>query len=978
MATESRTRCSFTFPVDPSDEELARDWTLTPEDLAEVRRCRGDDKRHSFALQLCTLRRFGRFLGDDYSKVPVRIVNHVGRQLGLAPVLLVAPPAREATDLEHERRIRDHLGFGPFDGAARARLDAWLHERAAEGLLAEDLLARAEEHLHEQRTLLPGRSVLERLASSVAMQADEQTLARIDGRLSPDLRGAIDKLLDVAEGSRHSTLFRLKEYPPSPTPEVILAYLERAEMLRDLGVGRIDFSGIRPDVVLHLAQLARRYDVRDLRRFAPTKRHPMVACFLADVNKSVLDHLVEMHHVFLTAMHRRAGHAFDKRHRELRRRSGRGLRLVLDTLESFLDPGGRIDDIAREIDVVAVREAIDSCRALERLTDRGQLEELRARHHMLKRYLPRFLRLPLEGEPGTEALRAAIARARELHAGDRHELGDDAPIGFATGFWHHALAGGDGDVRTWELALAFSVRDALRSGDLYLAESRHHVSFWNLVQGSEEWAAQRETAYANLHVPTEADLALELLRRELDAAAAAFVGGLRDNTFARLEGGAVALSRRDAIEMPTAVRELRRVIETHLPRIRIEDLLMDVDSWCGFTRELLPAGDYTPRLENPYATLLAALVAHGTNLGIATMAQSTHGITVDKLQHVSRWFLRPETLKAANRVLVDHHHRLDLATVWGDGGASSSDGQRFGVQESSLLAGFYPRYFGFYDRAITVYTHVSDQFSVFASRAIACAPREAIYVLDGLLDNDTVLRPREHYTDTHGFTEQLFALCYLLGFSFMPRLKDLADQQLYKLDRERSYGAIDGMFRGAIDIALVREQWDSMVRVAASLRARRAPAHVVLDRLAASTPSDRLAKALTMLGRILKTTHILSYLHDSKRRDRVQLQLNRGEARHELARRLFFANQGAFRIGDYEEIMNKVSALSVLSNAVLVWNTVRFGEIVKGLESTTGTPVNREHLARISPLAHAHVIPSGTYHFARAAGRSPAERSPSA
>jgi hypothetical protein len=51
------------------------------------------------------------------------------------------------------------------------------------------------------------------------------------------------------------------------------------------------------------------------------------------------------------------------------------------------------------------------------------------------------------------------------------------------------------------------------------------------------------------------------------------------------------------------------------------------------------------------------------------------------------------------------------------------------------------------------------------------------------------LRPREHFTDTHGFSEQLFGLCYLLGFGFMPRLRDLADQQLYRLDPHRSGGA---------------------------------------------------------------------------------------------------------------------------------------------------------------------------------------------
>ena len=48
-------------------------------------------------------------------------------------------------------------------------------------------------------------------------------------------------------------------------------------------------------------------------------------------------------------------------------------------------------------------------------------------------------------------------------------------------------------------------------------------------------------------------------------------------------------------------------------------------------------------------------------------------------------------------------------------------------------------------------------------------------MLEGLLENNTVLRLREHYTDTHGFTEHIFGLCYLLGYSFMPRLRDLAE-----------------------------------------------------------------------------------------------------------------------------------------------------------------------------------------------------------
>jgi TnpA family transposase len=194
-----------------------------------------------------------------------------------------------------------------------------------------------------------------------------------------------------------------------------------------------------------------------------------------------------------------------------------------------------------------------------------------------------------------------------------------------------------------------------------------------------------------------------------------------------------------------------------------------------------------------------------------------------------------------------------------------------------------------------------------------------------------------------------------------------ADQQLYKVDRDVPLGRLQPLFHTGVDLALIREQWDQLVRVAASLKNRVAPAHVVLQRLTNASPSDRVAKALAALGRIVKTIFILRYLHDEKIRRRVQLQLNRGEGRHDLARWLFFANRGEFRTGDYEEIMNKASCLSLLSNAVLVWNTVEMAKIVGRLRAS-GEEVTSVDLAKVSPLAFHHVIPNGTYHFRRAKG----------
>src|SRR5215475_14433817 len=128
------------------------------------------------------------------------------------------------------------------------------------------------------------------------------------------------------------------------------------------------------------------------------------------------------------------------------------------------------------------------------------------------------------------------------------------------------------------------------------------------------------------------------------------------------------------------------------------------------------------------------------------------------LQDMSQGCSREDTLNAANTILVNYHHQLPLSAVWGDGTVSSSDGQRFGLQASSLLGSLYPRYFGYDDQASTVSTHSADQHRVFHTPVIACSVREAIYVLDGLLNNETILRPKEHVVDQHGFTDHWFGL----------------------------------------------------------------------------------------------------------------------------------------------------------------------------------------------------------------------------
>lgn len=956
------------IPEDPSEEELARDWSLSEEDVAQVNRSRSPIPKLHLALQLCYLRKYGCFLSEF--QVPLKIVNHIHLQIGLEPVLF-APELTmyEETRQEHEARIRRYLGFNSFGPVVARALEDFLITLANEGVDRESLLSRAGEYLFDKRITPPGTTVLLKIIATAYHKAERGIFDEIYERVPVSFREKIDGLLDASPETGTSALVRYRQYPAVPRPDHILEYLDHYDELKALGATSLDLSGIKPEIIFQFHALVSAYDAYKLKRFNEKKRHSMVACFLSEAARINLDYIVEMNDQYLTSMCRRARHSFENEHKAYRKKSKRGLDTVIDALDKLM-----ADDLNESMTIgewlkgqrkTELSDAVDVLRTLKNLEERGYYDHLKTRYSQLRRYFPRFCELPFKAEVGGRALLAGVHMFRKMNADSAFsDLSEQISNQFLSESQRKILASEEGKVprALVEIIFALAMKEALRAGELNLPESRKNVSFWSMIYDPKTWKQDKERLFIELDLPREPNGILAALDSESHLGLTRFTDELSGNRFASIAHGELKLGRMEAAN--DAENPARSFLETALPKIRIEDVLLDVHRKCGFLNQFTPLEGMQARPSDKHERiLLAALIAHGTNLGIAAMGNSAKGITVDELSHVSRWYIRESTIKSANAVIVDYHHRMRLSKSWGDGTTSSSDGQRFGVQKSSLLASFYPRYFGHYDRAVTVYTHTSDQHSVFHTDVISCSAREAVYVLDGLLENSTSLRPTSHFTDTHGYTEHLFALCHLLGLSFMPRIKDIADQRLYRLDPARDYGKdAESLFSGRINRVLIEEQWEQIVRVIASLKNKTAPAHLIIGRLAKAPPGDRLAEAITQLGRAVKTIFIFRYLSDEPLRRKIQKQLNRGEARHQLAKHLFFANQGEFRDGDYEEMMNKASCLSLLSNAVLVANTSAIDRVMRNHPDAKEV-LTAADLTRISPLLFRRIIPNGTYHF---------------
>ena len=112
-----------------------------------------------------------------------------------------------------------------------------------------------------------------------------------------------------------------------------------------------------------------------------------------------------------------------------------------------------------------------------------------------------------------------------------------------------------------------------------------------------------------------------------------------------------------------------------MPRIRITNLLAEVDGWTGFAKCFTHFR--TGEIAGEPPALMGAILADATNLGLERMAESSRGVTIHQLNLMIDRHIRPDTYAAAVAAIADAQHAAPFAAVWGPGDTSSSDGQFF-------------------------------------------------------------------------------------------------------------------------------------------------------------------------------------------------------------------------------------------------------------------------------------------------------------
>lgn len=309
-------------------------------------------------------------------------------------------------------------------------------------------------------------------------------------------------------------------------------------------------------------------------------------------------------------------------------------------------------------------------------------------------------------------------------------------------------------------------------------------------------------------------------------------------------------------------------------------------------------------------------------------------------------------------MLVNGYSRFQLPKYWGSKRASA-DGTKWDLYEQNLLSENHVRYGGYGGIG---YYHVSDTYIALLSRFIPCGVWEAVYVLDGLLENQSDIQPDTIHGDTQAQNAPVFGLARILGINLMPRIRNWKDLRLFRPASDIKYKHIDGLFtdKDRLDWDLIETHMHDMLRVAMSIKEGRLTASAILKKLGNFSHKNRLYQAFRELGLVVRTRFLMQYLESEELRETIQRSTNKSESFNGFAKWLAFGNAGVVRENRRDEQDKWLKYNHLLANCVIFHNVNEITRILHEV-AQDGHLIEEDDLAFLSPYMRDHIERLGKF-----------------
>lgn len=522
----------------------------------------------------------------------------------------------------------------------------------------------------------------------------------------------------------------------------------------------------------------------------------------------------------------------------------------------------------------------------------------------------------------------------------------------------------------YKILLFTHMKDAVKSGNLNFLYSYRYKAIQDYLIEDSFWKLKKQDLLrgCGLYEFEEFNKVIRKLKKQLEdkyqAVNKQFLKG--KNTHITLDKvGKVKIST------PKTDSDETQYISSILSQsgfVPILQVLLDINKITQFTSSFKHFSHKHTKMKPEPKTIFAGIVGKGCNIGINRIANISIGISDDTLRHTVNWCFSLKNIQNANTKVIGFINKLFIANAFRyDFGQlhTSSDGRKVNVAADSLLANYSFKYFG-KSKGVSIYTFLDERHLLFHSTVISSSEREAAYVIDGLLQNE-VIKSNIHSTDTHGFTETIFAATHFIGTAFAPRIKNIGDQKIYAFSarhtyENRGYKIVPSR---TINLKLIEDSWDDVLRFMVTIKLKHTSASQLFKRLSSYAKDHPLYKALKEFGRIIKSIFILTYLDDVELRQRIEKQLNKVELSNKFSKAVFFANNQEFKQGTKEEQEIATACKVLIQNIIVLWNYLYLSQRLASNDNIEERIQMIELIKRGSIIIWHHINLQGEYDFTK-------------
>ena len=937
------------FPKNLSEFELQQWFTFDERDRRGIRKAFRSRYWIGAALHLGFLAMTGTTL-RSIEYVPGILLRHLGRQfVQKAPDLatLRSLYRRSQTLYEHQRWAAEQWSLGKFTEDVEKRLAAYLAERTHATLSANRLQQMAYEWLYRGYLEIPRRRVitdLVRIVIHTVVHHDHAVLRKHRGEVR--INACLQQLLEHRPGHSMTHLEWLRRPPRRRSLKTLRELMEKYQWLVQHVEGYLPLPIPKERQLVYARRIGRRR-ASHIPRLPTFRQELETNCFAAVTLSALVDDILRLIQMRICAIWT-WGYKIAADRVTPQRVHKRG-EILAELRKMAADE--KLTDTAFRKEASAILLPDLAAGPSSRAADVREVLTLNARR--IRPVLEALVKLDLRG---TGPARDGLDWLKDTYKeGVSQFLIDKAPAWARR--WNTLIEDPDSgrSLRAYEAATLGAVRQGLRNGSLYSFHGTEFSDPARHLMPQARWEARRGSYQLEKGLPRSP----EQYTNRAQAALQASLAGLQDAVTA----GDVWIGRKDlyfrrdeAAKQPEGVELAQISLYRDIGRVQLPTLLLELDARVRFSWKLLGREPKNPEeLLGVYGALLAA----GTDLESRGVARMIRGVHESTIRRYMRLLEAEPAMREANDALLQFARSHSIVNHWGTGFEASSDLMSLDASKHLYDARVDPKR---RVHGMGVYQTILAQWGIVYDQPLPLLRRQVGAAIEGVVRQRTA-PIRWLAVDTHGHTHIGLAIAKLLGFDLYFRQNDMRHQWLHLPRDWPEVPGLEPVLRRDLDLGLMHAELDELLRVAASIHDGYGSATYLLERMGSAASGSRLHRAGTQFGQLWGTVYLCDYAAQEPFRRSVNGILVRGESVHQLERVIHTGpiRSDRGRRGDEKVLIS--GALTLLTNAVIAYNTWKLHQVVERRRAA-GKPVPaHDILAHISPIGFRHINFHGVYRF---------------